>query len=215
VDYPQIARMAAGQGLAIFGGFHPVASDDCPDGTATMLLLCPDEPGFWPRMRTQPEMRQRAADPVDRWSTRVVSALAEALVGIPLFPFGRPPYLPFIAWATRSGRAWASPVGMLVHDRDGLMISIRGAIALPTHVDLPATGARPCDTCDQPCRTACPVNALATDRYDVAACHGFLDKHAGQDCMRQGCAARRACPISAASGRLTAQSAYHMRQFHP
>ena len=179
-----------------------------------MLLLCPDEPGFWPRMMAQPEMRDRAADPVDRWSVRVVTALAEALAGRPLFPFGGPPYLPFITWATRTGRAWASPVGMLVHDREGLMISIRGAIALPTQVDLPATGARPCDSCDQPCRAACPVDALGAGGYDVTACHGFLDTVPGQDCMGQGCAARRACPVSAASGRLSAQSAYHMRQFH-
>lgn len=206
--------MAAAHGLAIFGGFHPDAGDGCPDGTATMLLFCPAEPGFWPRMMAAPEMRDGQPDPVDRWSARVVGALAEALGGVSLFPFGGPPYQPFIAWARRTGRAWAAPVGMLVHDRDGLMISIRGAIALPDHVDLPATGNRPCDSCTQPCRSACPVDALGPDGYDVAACHGYLDTRAGAECMGRGCIARRACPLSAASGRLPAQSAYHMRQFH-
>jgi len=214
MDYAVISDLAAHQGLAVFGGFHPVAADGCPEGTATMLLFCPAEPGFWPRMMAEPEMRDGAANPVDRWSTRVVGALAEALQGTALFPFGGPPYQPFIAWASRTGRAWPSPVGMLVHDRDGLMISIRGAVALPAHVNLPGPGPRPCDACDAPCRSACPVDALGPDGYDVAACHAFLDTAAGRDCMSLGCAARRACPVSAASGRLPEQSAYHMRQFH-
>ena len=134
--------------------------------------------------------------------------------GRALFPFGGPPYLPFIAWATRTGRAWPSPVGMLVHDRAGLMISIRGAIALPHSIDLPATGPRPCETCAAPCRSACPVDALGPDGYDVVACHAYLDTDPGRDCMELGCKARRACPLSAASERVPAQSAYHMRQFH-
>ena len=214
MDYAQISDMAAAQGLTIFGGFHPDSSDGCPHGTATMLLFCPAEPGFWPRMMAEPEMCDHAADPIDRWSTRVIGALAADLQGAALFPFGGPPYQPFIAWAARTGRAWPSPVGMLVHDRDGLMISIRGAVALPAHVDLPAPGPRPCEACAAPCRTACPVVALGPDGYDVAACHGFLETAAGADCMTMGCAARRACPVSATSGRLPAQSAYHMRQFH-
>jgi epoxyqueuosine reductase len=44
-----------------------------------------------------------------------------------LFPFGGPPWHPFIAWAKRSGRAWESPVGFLVHDQAGLMVSYRAA----------------------------------------------------------------------------------------
>ena len=88
------------------------------------------------------------------------------------------------------------------------------AIALPAHVDLPAPGPGPCDACDAPCRSACPVDALGPDGYDVAACHAYLDTDPGRDCMELGCKARRACPLSAASGRVPAQSAYHMRQFH-
>ena len=214
MTYDDIRRRAAGEGLTIFGGFHPVSADACPDGTVTMLLFAPEEPGFWPRVAATPEFRDEAPDPLDRWSTRVIGALAETAGGRALFPFGGPPYLPFIAWATRTGRAWPSPVGMLVHDRAGLMISIRGAIALPYSIDLPATGPRPCETCAAPCRSACPVDALGPDGYDVAACHAYLDTDPGRDCMELGCKARRACPLSAASERVPAQSAYHMRQFH-
>ena len=214
MTYDDIRRRAAGEGLTIFGGFLPEPADACPDGTATMLLFAPEEPGFWPRVTATPEFQDEAPDPLDRWSTRVIGALAETAGGRALFPFGGPPYLPFIAWATRTGRAWPSPVGMLVHDRAGLMISIRGAIALPYSIDLPATGPRPCETCAAPCRSACPVDALGPDGYDVAACHAYLDTAPGRDCMELGCKARRACPLSAASGRGPTQSAYHMRQFH-
>lgn len=214
MTYQEISARTADAGLSIFGGFHPAPGGSCPDGTETLLLLAPKEPGFWPRVLAAPEFRDQAPDPLDRWSTRVIGALAKAAGGEALFPFGGPPYLPFIDWAERTGSAWSSPVGMLVHDRAGLMISIRGAIALPYRLELPATGPRPCDSCAAPCRTACPVAALGPSGYDVAACHAYLDTEPGKDCMENGCKARRACPISVTSGRLAAQSAYHMRQFH-
>jgi epoxyqueuosine reductase len=58
-------------------------------------------------------------DPIDRWSRRVIGHMACDLGAKALFPFGGPPWHPFIAWAKRSGRAWESPVGFLVHDRAG------------------------------------------------------------------------------------------------
>jgi hypothetical protein len=83
-------------------------------------------------------------------------------------------------------------------------------------MDLPETGESPCATCpDQPCRSACPVAALSPERYDTATCHGFLETAPGKDCMTQGCAARRACPVSASYGRLPEQSHFHMKAFHP
>ena len=119
--------------------------------------------------------------------------------------------------ALRSGRAFASPVTLLVHDGAGLMVSYRGAIALPGRVDLPAPpAASPCDGCAaKPCLSACPARALDVRGYDVPACHAFLDMADGADCLSGGCIVRRACPISHAYGRLPEQSAYHMRLFHP
>jgi hypothetical protein len=185
------------------------------DGDATILLLGPREPGFWPAFTASPEYADGAPDPLDRWSKRLIGALAAEWGGTAVFPSDGPPYPPFIAWALASGRAWASPVGLLVHDRQGLWLSFRGAVRVPEQVDLPG-GTRPCDTCvGQPCRSACPVDALKPDGYDVAACRAFLDTPAGAGCRDHGCAARRACPVSRAYGRSPLQARFHMKAFHP
>jgi hypothetical protein len=217
VTLDEVAAASARERLGIFGAFHPGPENDAPEGTGTLILLGPDEPGFWAHVTAAPEFADGAPDPLDRWSARVIGALAEALGGTALYPFGGPPYRPFVRWALASGRAWRSPVTLLVHDTAGLMVSYRGALALPDRLDLPPPpSAPPCAACDgQPCRSACPASALSDEGYDVAACHHLLDTSDGLDCMTQGCAARRACPVSRRYGRLPEQSAYHMRLFHP
>jgi epoxyqueuosine reductase len=215
-DYATIADRAAAHRLEIFGAFHPIAEDGAPKGTATLLLLGPAEPGFWAHVTGEPEFTDAGPDPIDRWSRRVIGRLACDLGAKALFPFTGPPWHPFIAWARRSGRAWESPVGFLVHDRAGLMVSYRGALALSHPIDLPdPPRAAPCATCSAPCLAACPVGALSGAGYDPASCHAFLDTGPGGDCMNHGCAVRRACPLSGKYGRLPEQSAYHMRRFHP
>ncbi|EEW23933.1 hypothetical protein [Rhodobacter ferrooxidans] len=209
----QIEALADGHCLAVLGGFATNAEDALPEGTRTLMLLGPREPGFWPHLTSQPEW-DGTPDPVDRWSRRAITDIAATLGATPLFPFGGPPWQPFYQWALRTGRAWESPIRLLVHAEAGLMVSFRGALALPEAIDLP-TATRPCDTCaGQPCRTACPVSALGAQGYDLAACHGHLDAPAGKDCLTSGCVARRACPLSLAYARMPQQSAYHMGQFH-
>jgi ferredoxin len=207
------ARLEA-EGLALLGGFHPGPDDGVPGRCGTLLLLGPGA-GFWDAVTAAPEFADGAADPLDRWSTRLIGTLAEAEGGTALFPFGGPPWLPFHKWAIRSGRVFASPVQLLVHAEAGLMLSFRGALALPGRHALPSPLPRPCDSCERPCLTACPVSALTGEGYDLPACHGFLDSDAGAECMAAGCRVRRACPVSAGAGRTPAQSAFHMRAFHP
>ncbi|WP_127901907.1 ferredoxin [Solirhodobacter olei] len=206
-----LAKAASDEQLAIFGGFHP---DPGEGRGGTLLLLGPAEPGFWPHVQAATEFNDGAPDPLDRWSARVIGALAARFGGEAHFPFGGPPYRPFYSWALRTGRAWASPVTLLVHDTAGLLVSYRGALALPERLPLPAPPQRPCDTCAAPCLAACPVGALGADGYDLDACHGFLDTPAGHACMSGGCRVRCACPVSQSYARLPEQSAYHMRLFH-
>ena len=207
VTYDTVCAAAASERLSVMGGLHEAGD--------TLMLLGPGR-GFWEHFRASPEMRDHAPDPVDRWSTRVLGALATSLGATAVFPFGGPPHQPFLKWAIQSGRAWQSPAGMLVHDEAGMMVSYRGALRWPGHIALPAPPpASPCTTCvGSPCMTACPVNALSAEiGYDVAACHGYLDSDPGQDCMTGGCRARRACPVSQRFDRDPAQSALHMRSF--
>ena len=208
-----VAALARPAGLAVLGAFHPGPEDATPAGCRTLLLLGPDEPGFWGLFQASPEGGDGAADPLDRWSERVIGELAAATGGRALFPFGGPPWQPFIAWARRSGAAWVSPVGLLVHAERGLLVSYRGALALGARLALPAPPARPCDTCARPCLDACPVGALSGAGYDLGACHGWLDTEAGGDCMARGCAVRRACPVGQGLRRWP-QSAFHMTAFH-
>ncbi|MGI3183789.1 ferredoxin [Nioella aestuarii] len=211
MDLAAIQALAAPHFLDIFGAFHATPEDGCAPGT--MVLLSPLEPGFWAHFQNQPEFHD--PDPIDRWSTRVIGALADNLGGTAYFPFGGPPYAPFIRWAERTGRAWRSPVGMLVHDTAGMMISIRGAILLPELLNLPPTASEgPCSGCEQPCLTACPVGALGERPYDVPACHDHLNSVQGSDCLTGGCLVRRVCPVSQGFGRDPDQTAHHMRHFH-
>lgn len=187
----------------------------CPEDARALVLIGPQGGSrWWDRMRAQPEWRDGAPDPVDRWSKRVLNRLATRFGGAAFFPSDGPPYPPFFRWAQDSGALWQSPVGMLVHRTQGLWVSFRGALALPFEVPLPAR-ANPCDSCaTRPCASACPVGALSPTAYDTARCHAYLDTPEGADCLSRGCRARRACPISVQHARVESQSAYHMSRFH-
>ncbi|MEO6301082.1 MAG: ferredoxin [Paracoccaceae bacterium] len=212
MTYAAVVAQAALVQLDVLGGFNCDDDPTLPKGTRTLLMLGPREPGFWPAVQASPEWV--GPDPVDRWSRRVVGTLACDLGAKALFPFGGPPYQPFFTWALRTGRVWASPVRLLVHETQGLLVSFRGALALKERLELPVAAPRPCDTCSKPCLTACPVGALTVAGYDLLRCHGFLDQPEGRDCMEGGCLVRRACPVSQGYARMAEQSAHHMRQFH-
>ena len=176
----EIARTAQALHLTPLGGFH---EDD-----TTTILLGPDEPGFWGYVSARPEFRMGGDHPLDHWSRWAITALGHVMGAEPFLPFGGPPYHPFIAWALRSGEAWQSPVGLLVHKDAGLLVSYRGALRFDGLIDLPAPAQSPCKTCtDRPCLAACPVGALGPEGYDVPRCKSHLTN--GGPC-RSGCAVR-------------------------
>lgn len=208
----KVQALASPHGLMAMGGTH-TALDQKPQ---TIVLLGAAS-GFWDHFTQSAEYADGAADPVDRWSQRVVPQIMEAAgrIGV-VYPFGGPPYTPFISWAKQTNEAFDSPVGMLVHHRAGMMISYRGGILFAGHVALPAQApANPCDSCKtRACIDACPVGALSDQHfYDVPSCKSHLASPAGKPCMDAGCAVRRACPVSQSFGRPIAQSAHHMRAF--
>lgn len=184
-------------------------------GHAGTRILIGTDRQWWDIFRHSPEFEDGAKNPVDRWSKRILNALADQAGATAHFPSDGPPYAPFIAWAMSTGRFWQSPTGMMIHDRAGLMISIRGALEFATPFDDAVAGTSPCDIClDRPCVNACPVDALSdAQAYDVPACKAYLDTPEGLTCMTGGCHVRRVCPVSQAFDRPEAQSAFHMKAF--
>ena len=212
-----LEALAQTHGLSLLGGFHTDARDmsHFPENTQSLLLFGPMLQHFWPLFIESPEWNDGDPDPMDRWSIRNISAMAQIVGGQALFPFGGPPFLPFYSWALQSGRAWESPVKLLVHDRQGLWLSYRGAIALPYRYDPPPPTKRPCESCaDKPCLNACPTQALVLGHYDVPACRAFLKTDLGTGCLSQGCTVRRACSVTLSCARVEGHSAYHMGVFN-
>lgn len=209
------------EGLVVLGAFHPQADDAVPaqvDGRACGTLILAGSAGgsLWSRFAQSPEAHDGRPDPLDRWSARVIGAVAASVGGTALFPFGGPPYLPFQRWARRGAALGQSPLGMLIHPDYGLWHAYRGAVALPQVVALPPADARasPCDSCvARPCLSACPVDAFSATGYDVAACAGHVAAPAGADCLDFGCQARRACPVGRAWHYAQAQARFHMAAF--
>ncbi len=209
------------QGLLMFGGFAPDATDGVPplpDGRApaTLLMIGNAGPAAWAAFAAAPEAADGRRDPMDRWSKRVLGRLAAEHGGSAVFPSDGPPYPPFVAWAKRAAPVRESPLGMLIHPVYGLWHAYRGALALPDRLPLPAAKAQatPCDSCaDKPCLTTCPVSAFGPEGYRVADCVRHIETPQGEDCVALGCRARRACPIGRAYVYDPPQAAFHMEAF--
>ncbi len=218
MSFAKLGDAAEAAGLALRGGFFldeterkgPLAS------VRTIVLL-----GFvgaqeWPVFAASPEARDGRAHPLDRWSRRVVTTLAQKAGATALFPFEGPPYWPFQTWALRAEPVAPSPLGLLIHPRYGLWHSYRGALAFTEALDLPARteAESPCAGCaERPCLSACPVGAFTPGGYDVAACAEALGRAEGRACMEGGCLARRACPVGREFAQAPPQAAFHMRAF--
>ena len=200
------------EGLAVLGAFHPVAEDLPPAGVRTLVLLGPGGPEMWEAFAAGPERRDGQPHPMDRWSKRVIGALADRLEATACFPFGGPPWQPFQRWATRIG-AVVSPVAMQATRSHGLWTSFRGALGFRDRMGLGApAGGDPCRDCAAPCRTACPVDAFRDGFYDTEACLAHVTSPAGTAC-RSGCLVRRSCPAGAHLNLPEEQRAFHMDAF--
>ncbi|MEX2519316.1 MAG: ferredoxin [Paracoccaceae bacterium] len=207
--------MAEESGLALTGWLKPGAADGAPDGAEAILLLGYGGPALWSAFRAAPEAGDGAAHPLDRWSRRVIGAMAEELGAKALFPFGRPPYQPFIRWSYAAEPLHQSRLGMAVHEEKGLWCGWRGALAVFAPVDPPAVAraAHPCEGCPAPCICACPVSAFSAAGYDAAACRAHLNAPEGAPCRTGGCLARRACPVGRRFAQSAAQAAFHLNAF--
>lgn len=209
-----LAKSLAPHGLVSLGIADATTIDPCPPGVSAVVLLGLASDG-WERFEASPEAGDTIAEPLDRWSERVIGDLAQDLGAQAYFPFGGPPYHPFLRWAAATGEVWPSPLGMSIHAEHGLWVSFRGALGF-AGFDRPKRAAqqRPCDKCsDQPCLTACPVSAFGEAGYDVPRCVSHISSEEGGECIARGCLARRACPIGREWTPPPSRASFHMTAF--
>ena len=140
--YGEIGEALRPFGLILRGGFHPEAADDVPPlssgGPSKTLVLAGNAgPAMWEAFAASGEAKDEAPDPLDRWSMRILSAVAEGCGAEPLFPFGAPAR-PFLSWAARAEPVAPSPIGPLIHPEYGLWHAYRGAFSFPERLKLPA-----------------------------------------------------------------------------
>ncbi|MBV5264638.1 ferredoxin [Pinisolibacter aquiterrae] len=192
-------------GLTPRGVVRPGADDGVPDplpGRPARSLILIGWRGRvgWSAFAASPERRDGGADPLDRWSRRVIGGLAADLgLGV-LFPFGGPPWWPFQRWGARAEGLTASPLGLSIDAEVGLWHGWRGALVSPEDLGAeapPQTG--PCATCaTRSCLVACPADAFGPAGFAAGRCRTFLEGHAGGLCRTDGCRARDACPVGRA-----------------
>lgn len=215
MNFDAICARAAADGLTVTGWFHPDEAHSAPPTAKTVLLLGYGGGDLWASFTDGPEYTDGEPHALDRWSIRVIGAIAAEVGGEALFPFGGPPYQPFIRWMYASEPLHPSRLGMAIHAERGLWSGWRGALALPISLELPPVknSAPPCDGCPMPCRTACPVGAFSDDGYDSAACRAHLNSGDGDACRNGGCLARRACPVGGDYAQSGEQAAFHLEAF--
>ena len=141
--------------------------------------------------------------------------MADQLGGRVLFPFGGPPYHPFIEWARKAEGLANSRLGMLIHPRYGLWHAYRFAIAFSRDFDdrdnADTVNRDICTSCkEQPCLAACPVEAFSGDSYDVDSCFSYLESRSQSPCRQVTCQARRACPYGTEFQYDDAHARFHM-----
>ncbi len=206
-------------GFSVLGTL-PVPVELCPeqdDVRSRLVLIGWTGAGHWQLFADSQERRDGLADPLDRWTRRVVDALAHSLGATALYPFEGPPWHPFQTWAKQAGIAFQSPIGLLVHPEYGFWHSYRAALILPDCGlrDVSLKPESPCLSCvAKPCLSACPVGAYTMEGFDVAGCR----RHLASDnaaCLEAGCFSRDACPVGRQYRYCPDQIAFHQHAFAP
>jgi epoxyqueuosine reductase QueG len=184
------------------------------------LVVGSGGPAFFDRFDQEPEVSDGAANPLDRYTARVVErAVREALDPLPLpvahaahFPFGVRPLIPFQRLGRAAGLGGPGPLGLQIHPRFGPWWAYRALIVL----DRPLPPALPpgdgCAGCHAPCVAACPAGAVRRAGFDVTACHAR--RLVAEPC-RLSCAARIACVRGPEHRYRDAELAFHMRASMP
>ncbi len=213
----QIESLVERHGLVNRGSFAVQDEDNVPpihaqSLTRTLMLVGNAGPSLWKTFSASREYSDGKSDALDRWSKRVGTNVASQLEGRALFPFGGPPYHPFIKWAKKAESLSNSRLGMLIHKKYGLWHAYRFALALPFDIEVAlGDSVDICSTClDQPCISSCPVNAFEIElEFNAKACYTHLSGQENTAC-RSGCQARLSCPYASEFRYHSDQTKFHM-----
>lgn len=203
-------------GLSTRGAFNPAPDDPLISGMniRTLVLIGNKGPDMWCVFS---EAMANVPHPLDTWTRNVLTPIADDFGARVVFPFEGPPYHPFQRWAVAADDVSQSPIGPLIHPAYGMWHAYRAAFLFSDKLDIPVSTEKspsPCDTCaDKPCLTTCPVGAFKPGIYDVPACRGHIATPEGDECLHEGCLARRACPVGREFIYDGPQAAFHMHHF--
>jgi len=215
-----VDALASAVGLGVRGAFHPSGEEQQLLGglalpTGTLVLLGFTGSVQWPHFAASTEANDGLPDPLDRWSRRLIGALARKLGASELYPSGKP-HVPFQRLAAKAESVHSSPIGLLIHPQWGLWHAYRGALVFRARLELqsPPEVRSPCAACsDNPCLTTCPVKAFNANGFELRACIAHVTSTAGAECRSGGCRARRACPVGTEFRYGTDQMRFHMEAF--
>lgn len=220
VEYGDLVAALEPTGMLARGAFDVCPDDDVPDLSggrpARAVVMVGNTGGVdGPMWRRFSDERRDEPDPLDAWTRRVLAPIAERFGAELIHPSDRP-FRPFQRWAQRAADVWPSPIGLLVDPDHGVWHALRGAFVFDTGITgtpLTGTATSPCVGCDQPCLTACPVDAFTVGAYDHEVCRAHVRSGTEPACATRGCAARLACPVHPDGVYGPEQMRFHMAAF--
>ena len=206
--------------MEVLGSFVPLADEAGYETgqnlVGIMIANCGQD--MWRQFEKSAEYLDGQADPMECWSARVLGDIAAEHSATLILPFEQP-YPPFQTWAKRAAQLHQSELGILIHPKYGLWFGLRGVMFVDAQkLDIAGMaeneGRDICASCvEKPCLDACPVGAFGNKTLQVDKCFTHLKSNFDPDCMKEGCAARAACPVGSEYQYCSEQLVYHMRAY--
>ena len=187
-------------------------------GAAGALIVGSGGPAFFDRFTRAAEAGDGAANPLDRYTRRVVGRAAdEALDPLGVrravhFPFGTRPLIPFQRLGRAAGLGGPGPLGLQIHPTYGAWWAYRALVLVDCALPAVAAPGDGCAGCDAPCVAACPAGAVQRIGFAVSACHAR--RLVAEPC-RLSCIARITCVRGPEHRYSDAELAFHMAASMP
>ena len=128
-------------------------------------------------------------------------------------------FLDFRVLGKDAGLGHESPLGLLIHPRYGLWVSMRMVLLTTEAVEITETidgieppdttlmVSNPCTRCaEKPCIASCPAGAVTKDGWAVQTCASFHET--SEQCIGK-CHSRLACPVGKEHRHSPLQQLYH------